>query len=71
MAIDPETSLMVPGSSGLADITQGIENVTLVRKPTEVFLYQWYTILIVHSDIIKSYFSVSNQECCARVAYLI
>ena len=32
MAIDPETSLMEPGSSGLADITQGIENVTLVSQ---------------------------------------
>jgi len=41
MAIDPKTSLMEPGSSGVADITQGIENVTLVRQ-------QRYFILLVY-----------------------
>ena len=63
MAIDPETSVMDPCSSGLEDITQSIENVTLVSKQK-----YFYTHGVLYSRclvIIKSYFSVSNQECCA------
>lgn len=50
MAIDPEKSVMEPCSSGLEDITQGIENVTLVSQQkyfyTHVILYAWCLVII-------------------------
>ena len=43
MAIDPEKSVMEPCNSGLADITQGIENVTLVSQRSIFILMLYYT----------------------------